>query len=174
MSFGFSPISDRICCIRVKDKLNDVSLISVYAPTEDHENRTYEVVLRGIVCLTTRRWKEYFRDLLSVNDDSKKQGEEVRNGPITMRRKLNQGRNLEEPQSSFVVLQAEEDNIPAELIKYGGTRLFDLIYRLPRVVTGTIGVSVICQASVREDQRPISTTISSSADFWAYPKCCDR
>ena len=33
----FEPIFDRICKLRVKGKLYNITLISIYAPTEDKE-----------------------------------------------------------------------------------------------------------------------------------------
>jgi hypothetical protein len=37
---GFEPISDRICKLRVKRKFHNMTLINIYAPTEDKEEET--------------------------------------------------------------------------------------------------------------------------------------
>jgi exonuclease III len=34
---GFEPISNRLCKLRIKGKFNNITLINVYAPTEDSE-----------------------------------------------------------------------------------------------------------------------------------------
>lgn len=35
---AFEPVSDRICCLRLKGKFQNISLFSVYAPTEDSDD----------------------------------------------------------------------------------------------------------------------------------------
>jgi exonuclease III len=39
---GFEPISDRSCKLRIKGKFNNITLINVYAPTEDSEEEEIE------------------------------------------------------------------------------------------------------------------------------------
>ena len=39
---GFEPISDHICKLRVKGKFYNMTLINVYAPTEDKEEEIKE------------------------------------------------------------------------------------------------------------------------------------
>ena len=39
---GFEPISDRICKLRVKGKFYNMTLINIYAPTEDKEEEIKE------------------------------------------------------------------------------------------------------------------------------------
>jgi exonuclease III len=39
---GFEPISDRICKLRVKGKFHNMTLINIYAPTEDKEEEIKE------------------------------------------------------------------------------------------------------------------------------------
>ena len=39
---GFEPISDRICKLRVKGKFYNMTLINIYAPTEDKDDETKE------------------------------------------------------------------------------------------------------------------------------------
>jgi hypothetical protein len=43
---GFEPIKERMCKLRIKGKFNDMTIISVYAPTEDENNRNAEDVER--------------------------------------------------------------------------------------------------------------------------------
>ena len=44
---GFEPISDRICKLRVKGKFYNMTLINIYAPTEDKRGNQ-RAILRGI------------------------------------------------------------------------------------------------------------------------------
>jgi hypothetical protein len=39
---GFEPISDRICKLRVKGTFHNMTLINIYAPTEDKEEEIKE------------------------------------------------------------------------------------------------------------------------------------
>jgi exonuclease III len=39
---GFEPYNERLCKLRVKGKCNNVTLINVYAATEDHTEETKE------------------------------------------------------------------------------------------------------------------------------------
>ena len=39
---GFEPHNERLCKIRIKGKYNNITLINVYAPTEDHTEETKE------------------------------------------------------------------------------------------------------------------------------------
>jgi exonuclease III len=39
---GFEPISDRICKLRVKGKFHNITLINIYAPTENKEKDVKE------------------------------------------------------------------------------------------------------------------------------------
>jgi len=41
-TLGFEPISDCICKLRVKGKFYNVTLINIYAPTEDKEEEIKE------------------------------------------------------------------------------------------------------------------------------------
>ena len=33
---GFEPYNERLCKLRIKGKYNNITLINIYAPTEDH------------------------------------------------------------------------------------------------------------------------------------------
>jgi exonuclease III len=37
---GFEPYNERLCKLRIKGKYNNITLINVYAPTEDHTEET--------------------------------------------------------------------------------------------------------------------------------------
>jgi exonuclease III len=39
---GFEPYNERLCKLRIKGKYNNITLINVYAPTEDHTEETKE------------------------------------------------------------------------------------------------------------------------------------
>jgi exonuclease III len=39
---GFSPIYDRICTVRIKGNVHNITFVNVYAPTEDNENETVD------------------------------------------------------------------------------------------------------------------------------------
>jgi len=39
---GFEPYNERLCKLRIKGKYNNIMLINVYAPTEDHKEETKE------------------------------------------------------------------------------------------------------------------------------------
>jgi exonuclease III len=44
--FGFEPINDRMCKLRIKGKFYSMTIISVYAPTEDENKQNAEDVER--------------------------------------------------------------------------------------------------------------------------------
>ena len=39
---GYEPYNERLCKLRIKGKYNNITLINVYAPTEDHTEETKE------------------------------------------------------------------------------------------------------------------------------------
>ena len=39
---GFEPYNERLCKLRIKGKYNNITLINVYTPTEDHTEETTE------------------------------------------------------------------------------------------------------------------------------------
>jgi exonuclease III len=39
---GFEPYNERLCKLRIKGKYNNITLINVYVPTEDHIEETKE------------------------------------------------------------------------------------------------------------------------------------
>jgi exonuclease III len=39
---GFEPYNERLCKLRIKGKYNSITLINLYAPTEDHTEETKE------------------------------------------------------------------------------------------------------------------------------------
>ena len=54
---GFSPISERICTLRIKGKFHNITFVNVYAPTEDTEDETVD---------------EFYETLQSVCDEFNK------------------------------------------------------------------------------------------------------
>ena len=43
---GFEPINERMCKLRIKGKSYNITIVSVYAPTEDENKRNSEDVER--------------------------------------------------------------------------------------------------------------------------------
>ena len=39
---GFTPVNDRICCLRIKGKFFKYSIINIYAPTEEKDDTEKE------------------------------------------------------------------------------------------------------------------------------------
>jgi exonuclease III len=39
---GFEPYNEQLCKLRIRGKYNNITLINVYAPTEDHTEETKE------------------------------------------------------------------------------------------------------------------------------------
>jgi len=68
---GFSPICERICTLRIKGKLHNITLVNVYAPTEDTED---EIV------------NEFYKTFQSVCDELPKHYAVITLGDFNARR----------------------------------------------------------------------------------------
>ena len=54
---GFEPYNERLCKQRIKGKCNNITLINVYAPTEDHTEETKEQFYDNLSTCWTKRQK---------------------------------------------------------------------------------------------------------------------
>jgi len=54
---GLEPYNERLCKLRIKGKYNNITLINVYAPTEDHTEETKEHFYDNLSTCWTKRQK---------------------------------------------------------------------------------------------------------------------
>ena len=67
---GFEPINERICKIRIKGKFRNISLLSVYAPTENAEEKEKEGFYSE-VCRTIQKIPKYDMTIILGDFNSK-------------------------------------------------------------------------------------------------------
>jgi len=63
---GFEPYNVCLCKVRIKGKYNNITLINVYAPTEDHTEETKEQLYDNLEYLLD---KEPISDTIIILDD---------------------------------------------------------------------------------------------------------
>jgi len=86
---GFEPINERTCKLRIKGKFYNVTLISVYAPTEDENKRNAEDVKRFYSKLSDICDKTQRNDaLILLADFNAKIGKEHSNKRVAGRKTL--------------------------------------------------------------------------------------
>ncbi|XP_055379626.1 uncharacterized protein LOC129610878 [Condylostylus longicornis] len=85
---GFTPINERICKIRLKGKFNNLTLISVYAPTEDDEEINKDVFYNKLEDVCGRVNK--YDTLMIMGDLNAKIGKEDFLGNVAGRHTLHE------------------------------------------------------------------------------------
>jgi exonuclease III len=70
----FEPISDRVCKLRVKGKFHNMTLINIYAPTEDKEEEIKEQFYEELQRTQDRLPKHYL--IIIFGDMNAKLGKE--------------------------------------------------------------------------------------------------
>lgn len=67
MVLDFAPVDERMCCLRMKGRFFNLSIINVYAPTEDKEDTTKDKFYKELERLYDRRPKNDMKVVIGFN-----------------------------------------------------------------------------------------------------------
>jgi len=160
---GFEPYNVCLCKVRIKGKYNNITLINVYAPTEDHTEETKEQLYDNLEYLLD---KEPISDTIIILDDVNAQvGKERLYNEVTGQHTLYEETNRN---GELLCEFAYENNMVVMSSNFEHERIHKITWLWPNQNTASQIDHIIINANkkgVIEDVRPMRGPNIDSDNF---------